>query len=96
VVLCQLADAAQRSPDVDSFVEHMLSSEPLRAGWDYLTGRVYGSYEVAWQALKGLEVLWPDERDLTHMNAALAGLLLEGAAPPLAAVGLGSVVIVAS
>jgi hypothetical protein len=70
----------------------MLSSEPLRAGWDYLTGRAFGSHEAAWQALQGLEVLWPDERDLTHMNAALAGLLLEGAAPPLAAVGLGSVV----
>ena len=92
VVLSQLADAARRSPDVGSFVEHMLGSEPLRTGWDYLTGKAYGSPEVAWQALQGLEVLWPDERDLTHMNAALAGLLLEGAAPPLAAVGLGSLV----
>ena len=92
VVLSQLADAARRSPDVGSFVEHMLGSEPLRTGWDYLTGKAYGSPEVAWQALQGLEVLWPDERDLTHMNAALAGLLLEGAAPQLAAVGLGSLV----
>jgi hypothetical protein len=70
----------------------MLSSEPLRAGWDYLAGGAYESSEVAWRTLQGLEVLWPDERDLTNMNAALADLLLEGAAPPLAAIGLGSLV----
>ena len=89
-VLNGLADAARRSPDLQSFVEHMLTSQPLRAGFDYLSGKAYGSAETAWRTLQGLEVLWPDERDLTHMNAVLAGLLLEGAAPELAAVGLGN------
>lgn len=91
-VLNRLADAARRSPDLQSFVEHMLTSQPLRTGFDYLSGKVYGSAETAWRTLQGLEVLWPDERDLTHMNAVLAGLLLEGAAPELAAVGLGNLV----
>lgn len=91
-VLNSLADAARRSPDLQSFVEHMLTSQRLRTGFDYLSGKAYGSAETAWRTLQGLEVLWPDERDLTHMNAVLAGLLLEGAAPELAAVGLGNLV----
>lgn len=51
-VLSRLADAARRSPDVWSFVEHMLGSEPLRAGWDYLTGSAYGSPEVTLRTLQ--------------------------------------------
>ncbi len=35
-VLNRLADAARRSPDLQSFVEHMLTSQPLRTGFDYL------------------------------------------------------------
>ena len=78
VVLSQLADAARRSPDVGSFVEHMLSSEAV-ACWLGLSDRK--RLRVARRCLAdfaGLEVLWPDERDLLHTNAALAGLLLDG------------------
>ncbi len=92
VVLDQLADAARRSSDLQSFVGHRLTSNPLRAGFDYLSGKAYGSAETAWQTLRGLEVLWPPERDLEYINNALAGLLLEGAEPTLAAVGLGNLV----
>jgi hypothetical protein len=92
VVLDQLADAARRSSDLQSFVGHRLTSNPLRAGFDYLSGKAYSSAETAWRTLRGLEVLWPPERDLEDMNNALAGLLLEGAEPSLAAVGLGNLV----
>jgi len=64
-VLNSLADAARRSPDLQSFVEHMLTSQRLRTGFDYLSGKAYGSAETAWRTLQGLEVLWPDERDLS-------------------------------
>jgi hypothetical protein len=90
MVLSQLADGARRSPDLQSFVEHMLTSRPLRTAFDYLSGTVYGSPETAWRTLRGLEARWPDERELEDGNSALAGLLLEGAAPSLAAVGLGN------
>jgi hypothetical protein len=93
MVLSQLADAALRSPNLRSFVEHMLTSKPLRSAFDYLSGTVYDSAETAWRTLRALEVRWPDERELEDGNSALAGLLLEGAAPALAAVGLGNLVL---
>lgn len=91
VVLNQLADSARRSADLQTFVDYRLTNKDLRPGFDYLSG-VYGSPEAAWQILRGLDVTWPDERDLADMNSALAGLLLEGAEPSLAAVGLGNLV----
>jgi hypothetical protein len=92
VVLDQLADAARRSGDLGSFVEYRLSNAQLRSAFDYLSGTVYGSAETAWRTLRGIEASWTSEQDLEQMNSALAGLLLEGAEPSLAAVGLGNLV----
>ncbi len=36
---------------------------------------------------------WPDERNLRDVNSAFAGILLEGAPPPAAAVVLGDLVL---
>ena len=90
--LSQLADAARRSPDLESFVDFMLTNKDLKTGFIYLSGKAYGSAEEAWRTLQGMEARWPDERDIVEMNSALADLLLEGAEPPLAAVGIGDVV----
>lgn len=91
-VLDELADRARRS-DLQSFVSNMLTNKDLRSGFDYLSGdEVCGSPEAAWIMLRGTSAHAIDERDLRDTNAALAGLLLEGADPKLAAVGLGDLV----
>lgn len=94
VTLQQLGGTARRSSDLQSFVDDWLASgaRQLRTDFNYLSDTVYGSAETAWQTLRGLEVSWPDEQDVERMNGVLAGLLLEGAEPALAAVGLGNLV----
>src|SRR6266536_3721638 len=90
--LDELTDRARRSPTAQSFLDQMLTKE-LLPDFNYLTGEaVFGSVETAWQTLRGMHIRWPDERDLRDVNSAFAGLLLEGAAPPLASVGLGDLV----
>jgi hypothetical protein len=91
VVLQSLAETARQSSDLQSFVNDWLParSRELRRGFKYLSDTIYSSAETAWTTLRGLEVHWPDERDVEEMNGALAGLLLEGAEPALAAAGLG-------
>lgn len=92
-LLESLGDRARRSPDVASFVEHMLTNDDLRPGFDYLSGdKVFGSAELAWKTLRGTWAHWPDERGLRHQNAALGALLLDGAPGLLAATGLGELV----
>jgi hypothetical protein len=49
--------------------------------------------EIAWKTLRGMHIRWPDERDIRDVNSGFAGLLLEGAASPLAAAGLGVLVV---
>lgn len=91
--LAELADRARRSSDVDSFVREWLTQK-LRPSFDELTSSaIYGSPEVAWKTLRGFWVEWPDERNLTEINSALADLLLEGATGRLAAVALGDMVV---
>ncbi len=71
----------------------MLTKE-LRRDFDYLSSEtVLGSAEIAWRTLRGMHIRWPDERDIRDVNSGFAGLLLEGAAPPLAAAGLGVLVV---
>jgi hypothetical protein len=92
-LLESLGDRARRSPDLASFVEHMLTNDDLRVGFDYLSGdKVYGSAESAWLTLRGTWAHWPDERGLRDQNAVLAALLLDGAPGLLAATGLGELV----
>jgi hypothetical protein len=89
--LDELTGRARQSASLQSFVDQWLTDE-LRKEFDYLSGEVYGSVETAWTTLRGLEVRWPDERELLDGNSAIAGLLLEGAEPRLAAAGLGDLV----
>lgn len=92
--LDELADRARRSNDLEAFVNRMLDGYRLRRDFDYLSSKVYGSAQIAWDTLRGTFARWPDEREVRDGNAALAGLLLEGADEPLlAAVGLGDLVV---
>lgn len=92
--LDELADRARRSNDLETFINKMLDGVKLRQDFDYLSSKVYGSAQTAWETLQGTFARWPDEREVRDGNAALAGLLLEGADEPLlAAVGLGDLVI---
>jgi hypothetical protein len=89
----ELTDRARRTESVQAFLDHMLTKD-LRPDFDYLSGdSVFGSVEAAWMTLRGMEVRWPDERDVRDVNSGFAGLLLEGAAPSLATVGLGDLVL---
>jgi len=92
-ILDELTDRAGRVDDLQSFLAHMLTKE-LQPHFSYLSGpTVFGSPEAAWRTLQGIHVRWPDERDIRDVNSGFAGLLLEGAAPQLAAVGLGDLVL---
>src|SRR5262249_40365060 len=65
----------------------------LKAPFDELASTaIFGSAEVAWTVLRGFWFEWPDERNINDVNAAFAGLSLEGAVGRLAAVGLGDLV----
>jgi hypothetical protein len=92
--LDELADRARRSNDLETFINKMLDGVKLRQDYDYLSSKVYGSAQTAWETLQGTFARWPDEREVRDGNAALVGLLLEGADEPLlAAVGLGDLVV---
>ena len=89
--LYELADRARRSDDLDSFIKDLPNG--LQGPLSELTSPdIFESIEVARKILRGFWIEWPDERNINSMNAAVAGLLLEGAAGRLAAVGLGDLV----
>lgn len=88
----ELTDRARRSADLKNFIDYWLTGA-LKPTFDELAStKLLGSPEAAWSVLRGLWIEWPDERNINDMNAALAGLFLEGAAGRLAAVGLGDLV----
>jgi hypothetical protein len=93
--LDELADRARRSDDLETFVNRMLDGNKIRSDFDFLSSdAVYGSAQTAWETLRGTFARWPDEREVRDGNAALAGLLLEGAESPLlVAVGLGDLIV---
>jgi hypothetical protein len=91
-VLDELADRARQTPDLQTFVDHMVTSEELRKGWSYLSVTAYGSEETAWDTLRGIYVRSVDEASLRSEVSAWAGLLLEGAEPLLAAAGLAELI----
>lgn len=91
--LQDLADRARQSSDVTSFIDSWLTNT-LRPLFDELCAEaIYGSAEASWTVLQRLHIHWPSEDDVREVNAALAGFLLEGAEPHLAAVGLGDLVL---
>lgn len=93
-MLQDLCNVARRSTDLDSFVKYWLSNEQLRAAFaDLSAPAIYASPEIAWKTLRGIWIEWHDERNIVDINAAFAGLLLDGAAGHLAALGLGDIVL---
>ncbi|MFG1828102.1 hypothetical protein ACGFIJ_37030 [Microbispora bryophytorum] len=89
----ELCDFTRRSETVQDFIENWLPNKSLRDAFNELASpQMLGSAEAAWAVLRGTWIEWPDERDVNQVNAALAGLLLEGAAGSLAAAGLGDLV----
>jgi hypothetical protein len=91
-VLDELAERARQTPDLQTFVDHMVTSDELRKGWSYLNVTAYGSEETAWDTLRGICVRSMDESSLRSEVSAWAGLLLEGAEPALAAAGLAELI----
>ncbi len=86
--LVAFTDRARRSASLQSFVTDWLT-EGLRPDWDYLVANAGPSDKAAWQLLRGIWMHCVGETDIRHMNDALAGVLLDGAPPTLAALGLG-------
>jgi len=89
--LASLTDRARRSANVQSFLseDNDWMTKDLRPDFDYLVTNVSHSDQAAWQLLRGMWMHCQDEAGLRHINDALAGLLLDGALPTLAALGLG-------
>jgi hypothetical protein len=84
-----LASFARRSESLQSFLVDWLNEE-LKPEFTYLSGKeVYGSGQVAWQALRGIYTESIGEDSLRRMNDALAAAYLEGAPPTAAALSLG-------
>ena len=92
-LLAELADRARRSGNLQSFEGRWLTSKELARGFEYLKQMAYDSAQTAWTTLCGLYVRCVDEQSLTSTNSTIAGLLLAGAKPSLAAAGLGDLVI---
>ncbi|MGC4796389.1 hypothetical protein ACLQ3H_20085 [Micromonospora saelicesensis] len=90
----ELSDFARRSTSLQDFIDNWLPNKPLREAFDELSSpQILASPDTTWKVLRGTWIEWPDERDVTQVNAAISGLLLEGASGLLAAVGLGDLVV---
>ncbi|WP_409463703.1 hypothetical protein [Amycolatopsis sp. GA6-003] len=87
--LNELADRARRSASVDEFIKEWLTTELRSVFDDVAAADICGTSASAWRMLRGMWFRCQDERAVVGMNAAMAGLLLDGAAGQLAAAGLG-------
>ena len=80
-LLNELADRARHTDDPHSFTEHMLTSEDLRRGFDYLSGRASGhrpagvgrSVPEPGLAASASLALTPDEAQPVSTSPAAAG-----------------------
>ena len=90
--LRELADRARRSVDLKHFVEGQLTARKLQSDFDFLGSEIWGTPQRAWDILRGIHARWPDEQELRDSNAALAGMLLDGAPAPAAALALGDLI----
>lgn len=91
--LDRLSDRARRSADLQHFIDGLLDGKEIDDDFNYLSSEVWGSPQRAWELLRGIRARWPDERDIRDTNAALAGVLLKGAQPLLASLGLGDLIV---
>ncbi|MGW0495774.1 hypothetical protein ACWD0Z_10195 [Streptomyces sp. NPDC003007] len=85
----KLADEAKRANNLEEFQEHWETNATRDALNDLAALSVFGTKETAWAFLQGFYIRCSDDAELTHTNAVLAGMLLDGASGSLAAVGLG-------
>jgi hypothetical protein len=93
-VLSELSSNARRAASLDAFTKDWLLNQPMRDAFTELSSpKILESAETAWRVLRGTWFEWPGERELIEGNAALAGLLLDGAEGRLTAVGLGDLVV---
>lgn len=90
--LDRLSNRARRSANLQHFVEGLLDGKEINDDFSYLSSEVWDSPQRGWELLRGIWARWPDERDLRDTNAAFAGVLLEGAQPLLASIGLGDLI----
>ncbi len=89
-----LADRARRSASFDDFVKNGWLTKGLEPQFDELgQASIYGSPAAAWELLRSMHFHWLDEDSLVNHNAAMSGVLLEGAHGRLAAVGLGDLIM---
>ncbi len=90
----QLSDYARRSSSLGEFNERWLTNREVRAVFMEISGQeVMGSEQTAWDTLRRMRFRCVDEVEVTGGNAALAGLLLQGAGGLLSATGLGDLVV---
>lgn len=90
--LDRLSDRARRSADLQQFIDGLLDGKEIQDDFNYLSSEVWDSPQHAWEILRGIRARWPDEREIRDTNAAFAGVLLEGAQPSLAPLGLGDLI----
>lgn len=90
--LAALSDRARRSEGLRHFLDGQLTRR-LRKDFDLLSSEIWETPERAWRLLQGIQCRVGDETELRATNAALAGVLLEGGAPGLAALGLGDLIV---
>lgn len=89
-----LADRSRRSASLAEFVKNGWLTKELKPQFDELAqADIYGSPAVAWELLRSMHFHWLDEESLVSHNAAMSGVLLEGASGRLASVGLGDLVV---
>ena len=92
--LNELADRARRSDSLEAFIKNGWLTRELKPQFDELAQPgIYRTPLQAWTMLRSIFFHWLDEDSLVNHNAGMSGLLLEGAAGRLAAIGLGDLVV---
>lgn len=90
--LDELAGRALRSSDAVSFAADLTSSRTLTNAFANLASDSdFGSETAAWQALRRIEVSWPDERLIRSHCMTLAEVYLEGLPPSPMTLVLGEI-----
>lgn len=89
----ELAERARRCSDFTTFQSEGLTDELQGPFTGLAAADIYGSPETAWRMLRQLWVVWPDERDVANVNAALAEQVVSGVSGQLAALGLGDLLL---
>lgn len=88
-VLDELAERARGTDDLQIFMAEL--TKKLGPDFDFLVLQ-WGGPAEAYEILQFVYVRWPDERHIVHTNAAMAELLLAGAAGAASAASIGDLV----